>query len=200
MEKTLYLVRHGQTLFNLQHKIQGWCDSPLTEQGIQEAQTVRQYFQSKGIRFDQAYSSTSERTSDTLELITDQPYTRLKGLKEWHFGRLEGENDVINPPLPFRDFFVEYGGEEEKAFQKRAADTCLGLMEGEGQTILAVTHGAFCGQFRKFWDHTSKEADRLNGRSAQIGNCCIFKYRYNEGNFYLDDIINHEEQIKRMEG
>lgn len=28
--KTLYIMRHGQTLFNLQHKIQGWCDSPLT--------------------------------------------------------------------------------------------------------------------------------------------------------------------------
>ena len=33
--KTLYLMRHGQTLFNLQHKIQGWCDSPLTENGKQ---------------------------------------------------------------------------------------------------------------------------------------------------------------------
>ena len=32
MKKTLYLMRHGQTLFNVEHKIQGWCDSPLTEQ------------------------------------------------------------------------------------------------------------------------------------------------------------------------
>ena len=37
MKKTLYLMRHGQTLFNLQHKIQGWCDSPLTELGIKQA-------------------------------------------------------------------------------------------------------------------------------------------------------------------
>lgn len=34
MEKILYLMRHGQTLFNLEHKIQGWCDSPLTELGL----------------------------------------------------------------------------------------------------------------------------------------------------------------------
>ena len=34
MKKTLYLMRHGQTLFNLQHKIQGWCDAPLTPLGI----------------------------------------------------------------------------------------------------------------------------------------------------------------------
>ena len=34
MTKKLYLMRHGQTLFNQMHKIQGWCDSPLTEAGI----------------------------------------------------------------------------------------------------------------------------------------------------------------------
>lgn len=33
MKKTLYLMRHGQTLFNKRHLIQGWCDSPLTDFG-----------------------------------------------------------------------------------------------------------------------------------------------------------------------
>lgn len=33
MKKILYLMRHGETLFNVQRKIQGWCDSPLTENG-----------------------------------------------------------------------------------------------------------------------------------------------------------------------
>lgn len=69
--KTLYLMRHGETLFNVQHKIQGWCDSPLTEKGIKQAQKVRDYFSKKGITFDHAYCSTSERCSDTLELIVD---------------------------------------------------------------------------------------------------------------------------------
>ena len=40
MKKTLYLMRHGQTLFNLQHKIQGWCDSPLTKLGIKQAKVA----------------------------------------------------------------------------------------------------------------------------------------------------------------
>ena len=35
--KHLYLLRHGETLFNLRHKIQGWCDSPLTEEDIAQA-------------------------------------------------------------------------------------------------------------------------------------------------------------------
>lgn len=40
-EKILYLMRHGQTLFNLQHKIQGWCDAPLTPLGIKQAQMAK---------------------------------------------------------------------------------------------------------------------------------------------------------------
>ena len=70
MKKTLYLMRHGQTLFNLQHKIQGWCDAPLTELGIKQAQIASQYFKDNNIVFDHAYSSTSERACDTLEIVT----------------------------------------------------------------------------------------------------------------------------------
>ena len=61
MKKTLYLMRHGQTLFNLRKKIQGSCDSPLTDEGIRQAKMAGKYFQDKGITFDAAYSSTQER-------------------------------------------------------------------------------------------------------------------------------------------
>ena len=44
MKKTFYLMRHGQTLFNLRRKIQGACDSPLTELGIKQARTAGEYF------------------------------------------------------------------------------------------------------------------------------------------------------------
>lgn len=40
--KHLYLVRHGETLFNKRRKIQGWCDSPLTPLGIQQAKEVKE--------------------------------------------------------------------------------------------------------------------------------------------------------------
>lgn len=39
--KHLYLMRHGQTLFNAQNKIQGWCDSPLTSKGIEQAKAAK---------------------------------------------------------------------------------------------------------------------------------------------------------------
>ena len=97
MKKTLYLMRHGQTLFNARKKIQGWCDAPLTELGIKQAKIAGKYFKDNNIVFDHAYSSTSERACDTLELVCDLPYHRVKGLKEWNFGIYEGESEDLNP-------------------------------------------------------------------------------------------------------
>ncbi len=195
-------MRHGQTLFNVRRKVQGWCDAPLTDLGIEQAKTTGKYFKACNITFDQAYSSTSERACDTLELVTDLPYTRLKGLKEWNFGTFEGESEDLNPKLPYRDFFVNYGGEEEKAFQKRAVEACIDIMESSDNTVntvLAVTHGAFCGQFRKYWDHTSLPEWKYGGK-AGIGNCCIFKYEYEGREFRLVEIVNLEVQGERISG
>lgn len=113
MSKTLYLMRHGQTLFNERKKIQGWSDAPLTALGIKQAQVAGEYFRKAQITLEEAYSSTSERASDTLELVTDNQlsYQRVKGLKEWNFGTFEGESEDLNPPLPYNDFFVTFGGE-----------------------------------------------------------------------------------------
>lgn len=187
MKKTLYLMRHGQTLFNKRRKVQGWCDSPLTELGIKQAETAAKYFNDQHIIFDQAYCSTSERASDTLEIITKIPYTRLKGLKEWNFGTFEGESEDLNPPLPYNDFFVKYGGEDQKEVQLRMNTTCQQIMEEENEVVLAVSHGASCRNFMRYWEHTSTVTQQ-----AKIGNCCILKFEYENKEFKLVEIINHD--------
>lgn len=133
MVKTLYLMRHGQTLFNKLQKIQGICDSPLTAKGIADTKKVGKYFQREHIKFDHAYSSTQERACDTLELVTKQPYQRLKGLKEWNFGLFEGEDQFINPKYDVKigsvgDAFVPYGGDSADAVQKRMVEVLTDLM------------------------------------------------------------------------
>ncbi|MCM3224310.1 histidine phosphatase family protein [Terribacillus saccharophilus] len=187
MKKTLYLMRHGQTLFNQRKKVQGWCDSPLTELGVKQAETAGKYFKERNIIFDDAYSSTSERASDTLELVTDMPYTRLKGLKEWNFGTFEGESEDLNPPLPYNDFFVKYGGEDQKELQERMAAACQKIMEEDNEVVLAVSHGAACRNFMRYWEHTSTIVQQ-----NKIGNCCILKFEYENKEFKLVEIINHD--------
>ena len=76
---TLYLMRHGQTLFNVLKRKQGWCDSPLTELGIEQARRAGAWFAGQGISFDHAYASTSERACDTMELVAPgMPYERVR--------------------------------------------------------------------------------------------------------------------------
>ena len=190
MKKIFYLMRHGQTLFNVRRKIQGACDSPLTEQGIEQAKAAGA--QLKGIMFDHFYSSTSERACDTLELAVGEPipYQRLKGLKEMSFGTFEGESEDLNPKTPegYKDFFVPYGGESQEDVKQRMRTTCLEIMEKEDhQVVLAVSHAGACFHFMRNWmtEDESKQA-MMNGA---FSNCAICKYEYEDQQFKLVEII-----------
>lgn len=184
----LYLVRHGQTLFNIQHKIQGFCDSPLTTIGIEQAKIARAHLDKLGIQFDEAYSSTSERASDTLELLTDIPYQRVKELREWNFGSYEGEGEHMNPPLPYNDFFVQFGGESQKELTQRITRAIETIMQNsQGENILVVSHGAAIANFYKHWEHTSAVR-----RDGSIQNCSLLMYEFSEEQFLLNEIITHD--------
>ncbi|WP_125760453.1 histidine phosphatase family protein [Companilactobacillus hulinensis] len=191
MTKTLYLMRHGQTLFNEQHRIQGWSDSPLTQKGIDDAKLVGDYFQKENIKFDHAYSSTQERASDTLELVTKQPYERLKGLKEWNFGEFEAESERLNPEddpkrHSYGDFFLQYGGESDQEVQDRMVKTLTEVMERpDNQRVLAVSHGGACFMFLRKW----LAIDEIK-KKVSFHNCCILKFEYNDGEFKYIDSLN----------
>ena len=65
MKITFYLVRHGETLFNHLGRMQGSCDSPLTERGIAQAHETSNRL--KDVWFDHIYSSPSERAWNTAD-------------------------------------------------------------------------------------------------------------------------------------
>lgn len=183
MKKTMYMMRHGQTLFNIRRKIQGVCDSPLTEEGMKQAQVAGNYFNT--IPLDAAYSSTSERCCDTLELITDLPYKRLKGLKEMNFGVFEGESEDLNPKDK-STFFLQYGGESREQVKERVVESCLNIMNADGhQSVLVVSHAGACLHFMRKWMDATEELKK------GFTNCCIFKYEFDteEQTFTLIDSI-----------
>lgn len=140
----IYLVRHGQTLFNQQKKVQGWCDSPLTQEGIQQAVAVSKTLQS--ISFEYAYSSTSERAMDTMHYILQDrsvPHVYVKGLKELNFGSLEGEKeaDVFTDISVYEKGFEMYGGETLPTCNQRFMACLETIAKSHVGNVLVVAHG-----------------------------------------------------------
>ncbi|MBP1047782.1 histidine phosphatase family protein [Enterococcus sp. BWM-S5] len=189
MRKKLYLVRHGETLFNKLGKVQGACDSPLTAKGIQQAEQVRDYFKEKQIDFDHFYTSTQERASDTLEIITNgKPYTRLKEIKEMNFGLYEGEQTSLQPKGPdyFETFYTQFGGECAQDVEGRMVEALTKVMNTpDHQQVLAVSHNGACFYFlRKIWNDPKKEIP------IHFPNCAIFSFDYYDNTFLLLDILD----------
>lgn len=183
----LYMMRHGQTLFNVLRRKQGWCDSPLTELGIEQAHRAGLWFKERGIEFDHAYSSTSERASDTLELVVPgMQYERVKGLKEWNFGKFEGVTEDLNIQVPYGDFYVQFGGESELEFRDRLFAAVSELMARPGhESVLMVSHGGACAQFPRAFG-----VELMDHTKGRFGNCGIATYDYEDGNFSLVDVVN----------
>lgn len=184
--KTIYLMRHGETLFNIMDVNQGQCDSPLTENGIRQAQTARDWFTAHHVQFDAVYSSTSERACDTAEIVSGgMPYTRCKGLKEIFLGTKEASPNCDNPPYPYGDYFVQFGGEGLDTFTQRIYHTVSDIAaQDAGATLLLVTHGM---AIRRFLTMVPAPQDGIRGF---IGNCGIVKLRYANHAFTVEEIIN----------
>ena len=125
----LLLLRHGQSIWNLENLFTGWVDIDLSEQGRQEAQEAGRLLQGEGIAFDIAFTSVLKRAIRTLWMALDEmdlmwlPVERTWRLNERHYGSLQGLNktqtvakhgadqvkiwrrsyDIPPPPLPQSD-------------------------------------------------------------------------------------------------
>lgn len=153
MDTIIYLTRHGQTLWNIEKRLQGRGNSPLTEQGIERAKELRDRI--KYIHIDIIYSSPIERALTTaniikgdksIEVITDD------GLMEMCFGDYEGKiTDEVMKENPNWDIslimkgnteLTAPNGENLAEVRDRVARTMNKIIEANrGKTILIVAHG-----------------------------------------------------------
>ncbi len=125
----LLLLRHGQSIWNLENLFTGWIDVDLSEQGRQEALEAGRLLKAEGIAFDIAFTSVLKRAIRTLWMALDEmdlmwlPVERTWRLNERHYGALQGLNktqtvekhgadqvkiwrrsyDIPPPPLPTTD-------------------------------------------------------------------------------------------------
>ena len=191
--KDLYLMRHGQTFFNQEGLVQGVCDSPLTDLGIEQAKQARAFFEKNGIEFGGIYSSTQERASDTLEIVTGRTdYTRLKGVKEWNFGLFEAQPERLQPKfragaVSFEDLYVPYGGEDVAQVGERMLTSLTEVMKktpAVENPTLVVSHGG------AMWAFYLKIAAQALDPKVRFGNCAICHYHYEQGHFKLAEVID----------
>lgn len=195
MKKLLYAMRHCETLFNVQHKSQGWCDSPVTPRGIAQARIAGEELKRRGVTFDHFYTSTTERCCDTMELVCQaafgevKPYVRKKGLRECGFGIFEAKDDFCEPDFfddgKTRSMVMRAGGGEGSDEVYARMNACLGeiMADPDTQNVLVVGSG---GSLRHFYmDHPSKvEAGYANS------NCMTFVYEWEDGVFTCVDLYH----------
>jgi 2,3-bisphosphoglycerate-dependent phosphoglycerate mutase len=92
----LVMVRHGQSVWNLENLFTGWTDVDLTAQGIAEAREAGRLLKAEGLDFDLAFTSVLKRAIRTLWLALDEmdlmwiPVERSWRLNERHYGALQG--------------------------------------------------------------------------------------------------------------
>lgn len=164
MKITFHYVRHGETLFNQLERMQGWCDSPLTQRGIQQAQEARQHLLS--IPLNRAFSSTSERCVDTANIILsgrNVPLITTKGLKEVSFGRWEGEKTSLiqQELLQHRQTqdYSDVGGESKEEIRRRIRQIFEQILAAcnDQEHVMIVSHGAYFLQMCEELFHISKD-------------------------------------------
>lgn len=120
MERTLILVRHGQSEWNLKNLFTGWKDPDLTEKGVEEAIQAGELLKGEGCKFDIAYTSHLIRAQRTCQFVldgvgqSDIETIRDEALNERDYGDLAGLN---------KDDAREKWGEEQVHVWRRSYDT-----------------------------------------------------------------------------
>jgi 2,3-bisphosphoglycerate-dependent phosphoglycerate mutase len=96
--KKVILLRHGESVWNMENRFTGWTDVDLTEKGVAEAKKAGELLRDAGFVFDLAHTSVLKRAIKTLWLTLEQldlmwiPVTHSWRLNERHYGALQGLN------------------------------------------------------------------------------------------------------------
>ena len=139
----IYLVRHGQTDFNLVKKYNGSIDNELNQTGIGQAKALAQKLES--VDFDVCFSSPKKRAKQTCEIICNKPIIFDDRLLEIGCGEFDGKEET---PENSKLFFAAMkngsrGVEKFDDFKARVCDFCdMVIKNYRNKNVLIVTHTA----------------------------------------------------------
>ncbi|MBU2103864.1 histidine phosphatase family protein [Patescibacteria group bacterium] len=148
--KKAYFVRHGQTQFNVDRRITGHVDIPLTNEGIDQAKKAAQELPEDCAEI---FSSDSLRCRQTAEILNEGrnlPVTFDARLRERHFGSLEGQlwddadpsGEIWEADKNQRYDYRQYGGEAVTDVQQRVEE-CIRDIKGKctGKPLVVTSGG-----------------------------------------------------------
>ena len=198
--KRLYLVRHGQTEFNLAKLVQGRCDSPLTELGRTQALAAGSWLANHEVRPDAVGTSPLGRAFATTGLLMSVLTERglmdqavvpqvVLGLMERDYGSYERgpQADVPANVWDPGDALVACGGEGNSALRARVLAALRALLAPADVTCaLAVSHGSASKQFLAAVLPDERDVPQA------LPNCAIMACDHDEasGEFFVRDIID----------
>ena len=161
MTTRLCIVRHGETAWNAEHRVQGQLDIPLNEIGLRQAQAVGTALKEE--RFDAIYSSDLVRARQTGDPIANFLSIKMlleKDLRERHYGifeRLTYAEVKVRYPEDYARFEArdpEYAfrtGESLRSFYERSISVLLKIVkQNKDQNILVFTHGGVLDKLYRF--------------------------------------------------
>ncbi|OPA79502.1 phosphoglyceromutase [Paenibacillus selenitireducens] len=115
----IVLIRHGQSVWNLENRFTGWTDVDLSDNGLEEARQAGMILKQNGFSFDAAYTSVLKRAIRTLWIVLHEmdlmwiPVYKSWCLNERHYGALQGLN---------KDDTAKKYGEDQVHQWRRSAD------------------------------------------------------------------------------
>jgi probable phosphoglycerate mutase len=178
----LCLIRHGETNWNAERRLQGHTDIPLNEKGVLQARQMAQAIKNSKLLFDVLYTSDLKRAADTANAIVKLFGVEARvdsALRERHFGVLQGltiqEAPLLQPVIWHahitRDLEHDLeGGESIQQFALRVHTSLDKLQEQHsGKTILLVSHG---GTLDMMYRIASKQ-DLSTERVASVPNASL---------------------------
>ena len=205
--KRLYLLRHGQTEFNVKKLVQGRCDSSLTDLGRKQAGMAAAWLKAHDVVPDKVVSSPLGRAMDTASLVAcellgpDAAVESCEGIIERCYGSFEGgPHDALPTDVwdPGEDL-IPFGGEGSQALQERIVSTLANLMSADDvETLLAVSHGSASRQFIKA---AAPEGFEL---PTKLPNCAIMIFDFEDSQeecdtsqckFTLQQIIDPQQSL-----
>jgi len=167
-------VRHGETNWNAERRMQGHIDIPLNANGISQAERLANALIRVKHSFDVIYSSDLERALHTANAVARALSLDVQvtpRLRERNVGKLQGlllaEAPVLLPEIWQRHIARELdhdlgGGESIRTFHQRMQDILeLFLNEHRGQSVLAVSHGGSLDMIYRIVTQQALDAERV---------------------------------------